>query len=193
MLLIIIYKILMLKSCRICWRSTIKMYTNYLESCQDAGFLGIWGVTPGAGHTAEALGFRVKSISYSNHPTHLAGGCKTQTRRHGESIQTWGDNVQHSSAFSSIHSWHYCLPIITTNNSTFHIHLFYLKHCDTISIFCTLLLHQSLPSADMNLGMSTLVTLPSVNLYQYFFCFIFMLHVIPLNPFLEFFYVLVLF
>lgn len=50
----------------------------YLESCQDAGFFGIWGITPGTRHTAKALRFWVKGISHSDHPAHLTSGCETE-------------------------------------------------------------------------------------------------------------------
>jgi len=51
----------------------------HLESCQDARFLRIWWITSGTRHTAEAFSFGVKSISYSDHSTHLTGGCENQT------------------------------------------------------------------------------------------------------------------
>lgn len=51
-----------------------------LESCQDASLFGIWGITPGTGHTAEAFCFGVESISYSNHSTHLTRGCRKKRR-----------------------------------------------------------------------------------------------------------------
>lgn len=46
---------------------------RYLKPGQNAGLLGVGGVTSGARHAAEALGFRVKSVPDTNHATHLTG------------------------------------------------------------------------------------------------------------------------
>lgn len=45
----------------------------HLKSGEDAGLLGVGGVTSGAGDAAETLGFTVESISDAHHPTHLTG------------------------------------------------------------------------------------------------------------------------
>ena len=46
----------------------------YLQSGEDAGLLGVGGVTPGAGDAAEALGLAIESVSDADHPAHLTGG-----------------------------------------------------------------------------------------------------------------------
>lgn len=43
----------------------------YLQPGEDAGLLGVGGVTSGAGDAAETFGFTVEGISDSHHTTHL--------------------------------------------------------------------------------------------------------------------------
>lgn len=45
---------------------------RYLKSGQNAGLLGVRWIASRAWHTAEAFCFRVKSVTDTNHSTHLA-------------------------------------------------------------------------------------------------------------------------
>lgn len=44
---------------------------THLQPCQDAGFLRVGGVAPGAGDTAEAFGLGEESFSRAHNPAHL--------------------------------------------------------------------------------------------------------------------------
>lgn len=44
---------------------------SHLQSCQDTGFLGVGGVAPGTGDTAESLGLGEEGFPGTHDPTHL--------------------------------------------------------------------------------------------------------------------------
>ena len=44
---------------------------SHLQSCQDTGFLGVGGVAPGTGDTADSLGLGEEGFPGTHDPTHL--------------------------------------------------------------------------------------------------------------------------
>lgn len=56
------------------WKVLIGLGRAHLQPGQDAGLLGVGGEAPGAGDTAETLGFTVESVPDPDHPAHLTGG-----------------------------------------------------------------------------------------------------------------------
>lgn len=63
-------------------RQVLSQCVWYLQSGEDAGLLGVGGVTSGAGDAAESFGFTVESISDAHHAAHLTGRWGTQPQTH---------------------------------------------------------------------------------------------------------------